>query len=102
MHNDRALVGGSESLDPPDKLEQGRGVVGDSVVRPGRELELMNFARLPRLNLNQNQHWVKISYKIFVLGNLKAKFYFYNVDNTLNAEYDVKHQIKKSIKLLKK
>ena len=41
--DDRPAVRGVELVDPPDELEEGGAVLGDPVVRPGRELELLHL-----------------------------------------------------------
>ena len=41
-HGPRVL--GVEGVDPADELEEGGGVLGDPVVRPGRQLELLDFS----------------------------------------------------------
>ena len=43
VHNHGAGVRGGAGLDPPYEGQQARGVEGDAVLRPGREVELPDF-----------------------------------------------------------
>lgn len=51
MHHDGPSAGGVGNLDPADKGEEARGVVGHSVVRPAGEMKLLHLAQLVKASL---------------------------------------------------
>ena len=56
VSDDGPGVGGVHHVDPADKLEEGGGVLGHPVVRPGGELELLHLppVRVPHLGASKS------------------------------------------------
>lgn len=72
MHHDGPSAGGVGNLDPADKGEEARGVVGHSVVRPAGEMKLFHLPQLVKASLmteniqviNSQLVWVQSEFHI--------------------------------------